>query len=321
MVPLVAVVPCEPRWRPRACPGRAGRRRSRLAPPPNGYRGRGLGRSVRAAWPRRAGAAARLRLASDPGGSGRGDAAAWRGRPRQAARRSRSRAASTRTGGLRPAAFVAAASSARRARPSRVCRKRRGALQKGGGRRKSPSGARTLGRLLELVRDVVVGPGGGMSAMPDAAIGIELGDRWRLRAPDARLGAPRSAPRGRSPSAGASGETRLAGRALVAHLPPREPARRSGFRARPPPGRAARAHPSGRPQPRAASRCVADGQLLHALVGSSLQCGLAAIRRRGAQTRRRAPRATIRAGARAGQGDCRASRQVFGRARARPGAR
>ena len=59
--------------------------------------------------------------------------------------------------------------------PSRLCRKRRGALQKGGGGRKSSSGARTLGRLLELVRDVVVGPGGGMSAVPHAAIGIEFG--------------------------------------------------------------------------------------------------------------------------------------------------
>ncbi len=59
--------------------------------------------------------------------------------------------------------------------PPRVGGERRRALQKGGSRCQPAPRARPPGRLLQLARDVLVGPDGGVSAMPCMAIGIELG--------------------------------------------------------------------------------------------------------------------------------------------------
>jgi hypothetical protein len=56
----------------------------------------------------------------------------------------------------------------------RVGRERRGALEEGAGRRRPAPRSRAPGRLLELVRDVLVGPDSGVRAMPSEAIWIEV---------------------------------------------------------------------------------------------------------------------------------------------------
>ena len=193
--------------RPRASPGRACRRRLRLVGRPGtrrATRGTSSGSSCLAASSSSGSAAAacaqiQLDLAVQelqPGTIQRVQRAG--GRAREQPQRFLGAAGQLLAGGgfqraVRPA--------------SRVGRERRRSLQERSGRREPTSRAGALGRLLQLARDVLIGPCDRVRAMPGPAIGIEARDRWLPPAPDARRAARRAAPPGRSPSAGADGET------------------------------------------------------------------------------------------------------------------
>ena len=302
--------------RPRSSPGRAYRRHLQLVERPGRRRARGKRRAVRAVWPRRAAAAARLRRGSDPPRSGRAGTSPWHDPTRPAGRRRRSRAAATLPAMHRLAACW-------RRLPAR------GGLGRAGRARAppiAPGTRRPPGVRLARGRARQTAPARGRrphQALRARARDARLGDRGRARdrwlppAPDVRLGVPRSVPTGRSLSAAAGGETRPEVRSAAARPPPLEPARQSLFQAPPPRGRAAPAHPSGRPRPRATGAVSRPATAAHA-AQSSLRSAPAATRRQGGQTRPPAARGTIRVEALAAQADCHVSRRVSGLGRAHP---
>ena len=259
--------------RSRASPGRVCRRRLRLVGRTGTRRATGERQAVRAAWPRQAATAARSRSAPQIHRSRRAGASAWHDPTVPAARRRRSRAAATLPASG-PGEMLAGGGFQRAMGPAgRVGRERRRSLQERRGRRKSTSragarrptaparGRRPLRAPQSHARDARLGDRG------------QTRDRWLPPAPDARRAARRTAPRGRSRSAGAGDETstctpelqqpiRLGRRQLVdrnVRAPPRR-------------GRAAPAHPSDRPLPRAAAAVSRPAAAARA-AESSLQSG------------------------------------------------
>jgi hypothetical protein len=69
--------------------------------------------------------------------------------------------------------------------PGGFGRQQRRALEEGGGGRKAPAHLGSAGRALELLRDLLVGPGRGLSPVPGASVGIGVCvGRLRQRAVD-----------------------------------------------------------------------------------------------------------------------------------------
>ena len=200
--------------RPPASPGRVCRRRSRLVGPPGTRHGTGKRQVVRArlAASRSSGSASAARLRSTRSAPCRSFSLA---RSNASSGPAAALASSVNASWEAPAScLLAAASSARWARRSRVRRERRRSLEECGGRCESAPRAGALRGLLQFERDVLIGRGDRVRAMPGAAIGVEARDRWRLA--NARCAARRSSDGRRSVDRRA--QERMAKRHLCAEL-------------------------------------------------------------------------------------------------------
>ena len=152
--------------------------------------------------------------------------------------------------------------------------------QERGGGRQAAAGLRPAGRALQLGGDVLVGPDGGVRAVPGAAIGIDVGiGRLGQRAVHA-AGARAATPPGRPPSVPADGGTAPARRTRSAR--PRPPAPRPSA---PMPEPSAARHssvgsPTGSAAAISSSRRVSAGAA-RAAAGSPPRSGLASGRDAG----------------------------------------
>ena len=282
-----AAVPREPRVRPPASRGRACRRRLRPGGRPGTRRAKGKRQAVRAAWPRRGAAAARLgvrlrstispcrsfSLARSSGSSG--PAAG----PREQPQRFLGGAGQVLAGG----GFQRAVGPA-----GRVGRERRRSLEERSGRRESASRAGALGGLLQLEGDVLVGLRDRVRAMPGAAIRVELGVGGCRQRPMRGVPLVR-----RRRAVDRRAQKRVAKRDLRSELQ-----QAVGFRRRQLVHRDADLLRGAKEQ-RRLTRRIGCGheqqplrrgrQLLARAAGSSLRSGLATIRRPAARIRPRAP--------------------------------